>query len=64
MSSIMSGNGALNAFVASTFGYDFVVIHSELFSNTYERNKDALAFIMGHELVHNQATFSGMDRCS
>src|ERR687898_1364468 len=32
---LMSGNGALNAFAASTFGYDFVVIHSELFSNTY-----------------------------
>ena len=38
---VMSGNGALNAFAASTFGYDFVVIHSELFSNTYEKNKDA-----------------------
>src|SRR5215207_6264541 len=49
---VMSGNGALNAFAASTFGYDFVVIHSELFSNTYERNKDALAFIVGHELGH------------
>src|ERR671910_3529713 len=40
---LMSGNGTLNAFAASTFGHDFVVIHSELFSNTYERNKDALA---------------------
>ena len=49
---VMSGNGVLNAFAASTFGYDFVVIHSELFSNTYEKNKDALAFIMGHELGH------------
>jgi Zn-dependent protease with chaperone function len=49
---LMSGNGTLNAFAASTFGYDFVVIHSELFSNTYERNKDALAFIVGHELGH------------
>ena len=48
----MSGNGALNAFAASTLGYDFVVIHSELFSNTYEWNKDALAFIVGHELGH------------
>src|ERR687898_779208 len=38
---LMSGNGALNAFAASTFGYDFVVIHSELFSNTYEKNKEA-----------------------
>jgi Zn-dependent protease with chaperone function len=49
---VMSGNGVLNAFAASTFGFDFVVIHSELFSNTYERNKDALAFIVGHELGH------------
>jgi Zn-dependent protease with chaperone function len=49
---LMTGNGALNAFAASTFGYDFVVIHSELFSNTYEKNKDALAFIIGHELGH------------
>src|ERR671910_2073726 len=49
---LMSGNGVLNAFAASTFGYDFVVIHSELFSNTYDRNKDAVAFIVGHELGH------------
>jgi len=49
---LMSGNGTLNAFAASTFGHDFVVIHSELFSNTYETNKDALAFIVGHELGH------------
>ncbi len=49
---LMSGNGVLNAFAASTFGHDFVVIHSELFSNTYENNKDALAFIVGHELGH------------
>src|SRR5215217_5699936 len=49
---LMSGNGVLNAFAASTFGYDFVVIHSELFSNTYEKNKDALSFIVGHELGH------------
>ena len=49
---VMSGNGALNAFAASTFGYDFVVVHSELFSNTYQKNKNALAFIIGHELGH------------
>src|SRR5215211_4027523 len=49
---LMSGNGTLNAFAASTFGYDFVVIHSELFSNTYEKNRDALAFIVGHEVGH------------
>ena len=47
----MSGNGALNAFAASNFGCDFVVIHSELFSNACEK-KDALTFIIGHELGH------------
>jgi Zn-dependent protease with chaperone function len=51
---LMSANGVLNAFAAPTFGYDFVVIHSELFSNTYEKNKEALAFIIGHELGHLQ----------
>lgn len=49
---LMSGNGVLNAFAASTFGHDFIVVHSELFSNTYQKNKDALAFIIGHELGH------------
>ena len=49
---LMSGNGVLNAFAASTLGYDFIVVHSELFSNTYDKNKDALAFIIGHELGH------------
>src|ERR671920_303076 len=49
---LTSGNGTLNAFAASTAGYDFVVIHSELFSNTYEKNKEALSFIIGHELGH------------
>jgi Zn-dependent protease with chaperone function len=48
----MSGNGVLNAFATSIFGYDFIVIHSELFSNTYHKNKGALAFIIGHELGH------------
>jgi Zn-dependent protease with chaperone function len=49
---LTSGNGTLNAFAASTSGHDFVVIHSELFSNTYEKNREALAFIVGHELGH------------
>src|ERR687898_867063 len=40
---LMSGNSVLNAFAASTFGYDFVVIHSELFSNTSEKNTEAMA---------------------
>src|SRR5215203_4359409 len=45
---LMSGNGVLNAFAASTIGYDFIVIHSELFSNTYEKNQ-------GRAGVHHRA---------
>jgi Zn-dependent protease with chaperone function len=29
-----------------------VVIHSELFRNTWEKDREALAFIVGHELGH------------
>jgi Zn-dependent protease with chaperone function len=49
---LTSGNGALNAFAASAFGYDFVVINSELFADLYQDNQDGLAFIIGHELGH------------
>jgi Zn-dependent protease with chaperone function len=49
---ITNGNGVLNAFAASAFGHDFVVIHSGLFANTLEQNQRALRFIVGHELGH------------
>ena len=57
---LMSGNGVLNAFAASTFGYDFVVIHSELFSNTYDRNKDALR--LGHTKLWYQLSTAFVGR--
>jgi len=49
---VTAGNGVLNAFAASAFGHDFVVVHSDLFSNTLEQNRRALRFIVGHELGH------------
>jgi Zn-dependent protease with chaperone function len=49
---VTAGNGVLNAFAASTFGHDYVVVHSDLFSNTLEQNQRALRFIVGHELGH------------
>jgi Zn-dependent protease with chaperone function len=47
-----SGNGQLNAFAASAYRVDFVVLHSELFANLYQNNREGLAFIIGHELGH------------
>jgi Zn-dependent protease with chaperone function len=49
---VTAGNGVLNAFAASAFGHDFVVVHSDLFANTLEQNRRALRFIVGHELGH------------
>jgi Zn-dependent protease with chaperone function len=49
---VVAGNGVLNAFAASAFGHDFVVVNSDLFANTLEQNQRALRFIVGHELGH------------
>lgn len=49
---VENGNGVLNAFAASTFGHDYVVVNSGLFANTLEQNRRALHFIVGHELGH------------
>jgi Zn-dependent protease with chaperone function len=49
---ITNGNGVLNAFAASAYRVDFVVLHSELFANLYQHNREGLAFIVGHELGH------------
>jgi Zn-dependent protease with chaperone function len=49
---LANGNGALNAFAAQVTGYDYVVLSNELFANLYDRNRDGLGFILGHELGH------------
>jgi Zn-dependent protease with chaperone function len=49
---LMNGNGALNAFAAQAAGHDYVVLSNELFANLYDRNRDGLRFILGHELGH------------
>lgn len=49
---VTSGNGQLNAFAASAYHVDFVCLHSELFANLYENNREGLAFILGHEFGH------------
>ena len=45
---VENGNGVLNAFAASTFAHDYVVVNSGLFANTLEQNQRALRFIVGH----------------
>jgi Zn-dependent protease with chaperone function len=49
---LANGNGALNAFAAQATGHDYVVLSNELFANLYDRNRDGLRYILGHELGH------------
>jgi Zn-dependent protease with chaperone function len=49
---LANGNGTLNAFAAQATGYDYVVLSNELFVNLYNKNRDGLRFILGHELGH------------
>jgi Zn-dependent protease with chaperone function len=49
---LTNGNGSLNAFAAQATGYDYVVLSNELFVNLYNKNRDGLQFILGHELGH------------
>lgn len=49
---LANGNGTLNAFAAQATGYDYIVLSNELFANLYNKNRDGLRFILGHELGH------------
>lgn len=49
---ILQGNGVLNAFATRFSGKNFVVLYSNIFEIAYEEGKDAISFIIGHELGH------------
>ena len=48
----MEAGGALNAFASRFGGRDFVVIYSDIFELALDDGKDALAFVLAHELAH------------
>ncbi len=49
---ILQGNGMLNAFATRVARKNFVVLYSDIFELAYEQGKDAVSFIIGHELGH------------
>lgn len=49
---ILQSGGVLNAFATRFIGRNYVVIYSEVFELAYEQGKDALEFVIGHELGH------------
>lgn len=51
---ILQHGGVLNAFATKLFSRSFVVIYSDLLEVAYEQGKEAVAFVICHELAHIQ----------
>ncbi|MDO8582018.1 MAG: M48 family metallopeptidase [bacterium] len=49
---ILESGGFLNAFATRFLRKDFVILFSEVVELAYEEGKDALAFVIAHELAH------------
>jgi Zn-dependent protease with chaperone function len=49
---VLQGNGALNAFATRFARKNFIVLYSDVFEMAYEDGKEAVSFIIGHELGH------------
>jgi Zn-dependent protease with chaperone function len=49
---IMQSGGVLNAFAARFLGRNYIVLYSEIVEVSYEKDKNIIGFIIGHELGH------------
>jgi Zn-dependent protease with chaperone function len=49
---VLQGNGILNAFAIKVARKNFIILYSDIFEMAYEEGKDAVSFIIGHELGH------------
>lgn len=49
---ILESGGFLNAFATRFLRRNFVILFSEVVELAYEEGKDALAFVIAHELAH------------
>ena len=59
---ILQGNGMLNAFATRVARKNFVVLYSDIFELAYEQGKDAVSFIIGHELGHIKRNHVGFSK--
>ena len=57
---VLQGNGILNAFATRISRKNFVVLYSDIFEMAYEEGKDAVSFIIGHELGHIKRNHVGL----
>ncbi len=49
---VLQGNGVLNAFATRFARKNFIVLYSDVFEMIYKDGKEAVSFIIGHELGH------------
>ncbi|PCI32116.1 MAG: peptidase M48 [Flavobacteriaceae bacterium] len=49
---ILESGGVLNAFATSFLGFNYVVLYSDLVTVSYEKGRDVVEFVIGHELGH------------
>jgi len=49
---IMESGGLLNAFATSFLGFNYVVLYSELVEVSFDKGRDVVEFVIGHELGH------------
>jgi|SRR6185436_4496325 len=49
---ILQSGGLLNAFATRFFGSNYIVLYSEIVEAAYEKDKNVLEFVIGHELGH------------
>lgn len=49
---LLQSGGSLNAFAKKFFRSSYIVIYSELLEAFYEKDKDAVEFVIAHELGH------------
>jgi len=49
---VLQSGGLLNAFASQFAGKNYIVLYSDIVEEAYENNKEAVDFIIGHELGH------------
>lgn len=49
---LLQSGGVLNAFATRFMGSNYLIIYNEILEESYHKNKEAVDFILGHELGH------------
>lgn len=56
---VLQGNGILNAFAARLARRNYVIVYSNILEAAYQEGKEAIEFVVGHELGHIKRNHTG-----